>query len=77
MSGGTTRHPSSATAFGWDENNENKLLQRGITAAEVEALWGNSPSYRRNKRSGTAQWMMVGRHPTSGSPAQDRHSLAG
>lgn len=61
-----TRHPSTAVTFDWDERNEDKLLLRGITAPEVEALWANSPTYRRNKRTGTAKWMMIGRHPTSG-----------
>lgn len=60
------RHPSSAVAFQWDEANEDKLARRGIRPWEVERLWANAPRYVRNKRAGTAVWMMLGRDPHSG-----------
>lgn len=43
----TVRHPSTATAFDWDEGNEEKLLRRGISAAEVEALVDKLPRVLR------------------------------
>ena len=39
-------HPATARAFDWDEHNVAKLEKRG---------------YRRNKRTATATWLMIGR----------------
>lgn len=55
------RHPSTAARFDWDEHNEAKLLKRQIHASDVEDIFWSGPRFRRNKRSGTAAWMMVGR----------------
>jgi hypothetical protein len=52
--------------FDWDKGNEDKLAERGITAQEVEGVWGNKPRYSRNKKAGSAVWMMVGADPVSG-----------
>jgi len=60
------RHPATAVAFDWDDSNLDKLAERGIKPHEVEGLWANRPRYRRNKKSGTARWMMEGTDPTSG-----------
>jgi hypothetical protein len=60
------RHPATAVDFEWDSGNEDKLAERGITAWEVEGVWGNKPRYRRNKKTGSAVWMMVGTDPVSG-----------
>jgi hypothetical protein len=60
------RHPATAVDFEWDKDNEDKLAERGITASEVEGVWGNKPSYKRNKKAGSATWMMVGADPDSG-----------
>lgn len=60
------RHPATARGFDWDDGNEGKLGHRGIKPHEVEGVWGNRPRYRRNKRSGTARWMMEGMDPGSG-----------
>jgi len=54
-------HPSKAHAFEWDEDNEDKLALRKISAADVEHVWLGGPTYLRNKRSGTANWKMIGR----------------
>jgi len=60
------RHPSSAERFDWDDANIDKLAIRNVRPDEVEAIWANRPQYRRNKRKGTAMWMMVGCDPRSG-----------
>ena len=60
------RHPATAVSFEWDQNNVDKLAERGILAHEVEGVWGNKPRYSRNKRRGSATWMMVGTDPVSG-----------
>lgn len=59
-------HPSSATSFDWDDpdaenGNVAKLARRKIRPQDVEAVWGNAPSYKRNKKAGTATWLMTGR----------------
>jgi len=55
------RHPATATAFDWDDHNLDKLLGRGIHDWNVEEVFANDPVFRRNKRSGTATWLMLGR----------------
>jgi len=60
------RHPATAVGFEWDKDNEDKLAERGIKASEVEGVWGNKPRYGRNKKVGSATWMMVGTDPDSG-----------
>jgi len=60
------RHPATAVGFDWDKGNEDKLAERGIAAQEVEGVWGNKSRYRRNKKAGSAIWMMVGTDPVSG-----------
>lgn len=60
------RHPATARDFEWNEGNADKLAERGITAQEVEGVWGNKPRYYRNKKAGSAVWMMVGTDPVSG-----------
>lgn len=60
------RHPATAVGFEWDNGNEDKLAERGIMASEVEGVWGNKPGYKRNKKVGSATWMMVGADPDSG-----------
>jgi hypothetical protein len=60
------RHPSSAARFEWDSGNEDKLAERNVRPDEVEAIWRHRPRYFRNKKAGSATWMMVGRDPRSG-----------
>jgi hypothetical protein len=60
------RHPATARSFDWDHGNEDKLAERGILPQEVEGVWGNKPRYRRNKKAGSAVWMMIGMDPVSG-----------
>lgn len=60
------RHPATALGFDWDHGNVDKLGERGILIHEVEGVWGNKPRYSRNKKSGSATWMMVGTDPVSG-----------
>jgi hypothetical protein len=60
------RHPATAKGFDWDSGNEDKLAERGIKSYEVEGVWGNKPRYRRNQKSLTAKWIMVGTDPDSG-----------
>jgi hypothetical protein len=60
------RHPATARRFEWDAANEDKLAERGIKPHEVEGVWSNNPDYRRNKKAGSALWMMTGADPTSG-----------
>jgi hypothetical protein len=64
--GPSVRHPATARRFEWDAANEDKLAKRGIKPHEVEGVWGNKPEYRRNKKAGSALWMMTGADPTSG-----------
>lgn len=52
---------STAEAFDWDDRNVDKLALRGISPEDVEEVWLSAPQYRRNKRSGTASWLMIGR----------------
>jgi uncharacterized DUF497 family protein len=60
------RHPATAVEFEWDQGNVDKLAERGILIHEVEGVWGNKPRYSRNKKAGSATWMMVGTDPVSG-----------
>ncbi|HEV8653506.1 MAG TPA: hypothetical protein VG276_29940 [Actinomycetes bacterium] len=60
------RHPATAVDFEWDDANEDKLAERGIKPHEVEGVWRNDPRYRRNKKEGSAVWMMIGADPYSG-----------
>ena len=64
------RHPSTAVGFDWDSANVGKLALRNVRPDEVEAIWANRPRYFRNKREGSATWMMLGRDPTLGPIAQ-------
>lgn len=61
----TPPHPSSAVRFHWDECLEAKLAMRNITPGDVEdvfeGVWGIDPQFKRNKKAGTARWMMIGR----------------
>lgn len=61
----TPRHPGTAVRFDWDEHNEAKLALRNITPGDVEEVfegaWGEKPLFKRNKKAGTARWMMFGR----------------
>ena len=52
-------HPATARRFEWDAANEGKLAERGIKPHEVEGVWSNKPDYRRNKKAGSALWMMT------------------
>ncbi|MBI2325715.1 MAG: hypothetical protein HYU87_12260 [Chloroflexi bacterium] len=58
---GNPRHPATAVRFEWDEGNGPKLEKRGIFSWHVEEVHANRPEYRRNKRSGSARWAMIGR----------------
>jgi hypothetical protein len=62
----SVRHPATAVDFEWDQGNVDKLAERGILTHEVEGVWGNKPRYSRNKKGGSAIWMMVGIDPVSG-----------
>jgi hypothetical protein len=57
---------ASASRFDWDDGNVDKLAERGVRPEEVEGIWANRPRYLRNKRTGSATWMMVGTDPRSG-----------
>jgi uncharacterized DUF497 family protein len=60
------RHPSTARRFEWDDANEDKLAKRGIKPHEVEGVGSDKPVYYRNKKTGSAVWMMIGADPDSG-----------
>ncbi len=70
------RHPSFAARFEWDENKESKLAQRGIYAEDVEYVFENEPTFLKNKRSGSARWLMDGRD-RSGAMATHLHPMGG
>lgn len=53
--------PRSAAFFEWDTRNEEHLARRGVTAREVEQVFANEPTWRRNKRGRAAQYAMDGR----------------
>jgi uncharacterized DUF497 family protein len=53
--------PRTAVAFEWDSRNIDKLAKRHIRPEDVEAVFTNRPRrFLRNKRSGTATYLMVG-----------------
>ena len=60
-----SRHPITAVAFDWKPHLEEKLALRNITPGDVEdvfhGIWGQQPEFKRNKKAGTARWMMTGR----------------
>jgi len=56
-----SRHPSTAEAFDWDDGNVDKLALSDIAPEDVEEVWLGKPEYRRNKNTGTASWIMIGR----------------
>lgn len=60
------RDPRTATAFDWDDGNEDKLAERGIRAEQIERIFENRPVFRRNKKGRSGIWMMVGKDPVSG-----------
>lgn len=53
--------PRHAAFFEWDTRNEDHLARRGVTASEVEQVFANNPTWRRNKRRRAAQYAMDGR----------------
>lgn len=57
----TSADPRHAADFEWDLGNEDHLAQRHITAAEVQEVFRNDPTWRRNKGARTAQYVMDGR----------------
>jgi hypothetical protein len=54
------RQPQTATGFQWDAGNLSKLAARNITKDDVEAVFAGRPRWSRNKRRGTAEWLMTG-----------------
>lgn len=54
-------HPSTATAFEWNEGNQPKLEDRGISIRDVLAVHGKDPKYLRNKNEAAGDWLMIGR----------------
>ncbi len=80
--------PRTAIAFEWDSRNIDKLAKRHIRPEDVEAVFTNRPRrFLRNKRSGTAAYLMigtddsvtvtdhrrvVGRRTRTGAPRRDR-----
>ena len=54
-------HPSTATSFEWNEGNQPKLEDRGISVRHVLAVHGNDPKYLRNKKDAAGDWFMIGR----------------
>lgn len=69
------RHPSMATAFEWDDNNEPKLASRNVYPEDVEDVFENEPIFRKNKRSGTARWLMLGQTAGADSSASASSGL--
>lgn len=54
--------PRTAVAFEWDSRNIDKLAKRQIRLEDVEAVFTNRPRrFLRNKRSGTATYLMIGK----------------
>lgn len=60
------RDPRSATAFEWDEGNEDHLAEHRVTADEIERIFEHRPIFLRNKKGRAGVWMMVGADPVSG-----------
>jgi len=58
---GAVRHPGTAVEFEWDDDNVPKLGLRDIRPQDVEHVLWNGPRWLRNKRAGTADWLMEGR----------------
>ena len=54
-------HPRDAEIVEWDEGNLGELDAHKITAAEVEQVWRNRPTFARNKKDAAGDWKMMGR----------------
>jgi uncharacterized DUF497 family protein len=59
--------PRDAEWIEWDGCNEKKLARHQISAGEVEQVWERGPTVLRNKKSGSGDFLLVGR--TSGGRA--------
>lgn len=57
----TSADPRHAAAFEWDAGNEGHLAKHHITASEVQQVFRNGPTWRRNKGGRAAQYVMDGR----------------
>lgn len=72
VEGYVARHPSSADFVDYDPGDEetgregalDHLARHGISGAEVEQVFRNSPVWMQNKKGRRANWRMLGR--TSG-----------
>lgn len=53
--------PCHAAFFEWDDGNEEHLVQHGVSPYDVEQVFGNDPTWRRNKGGRAAQYVMDGR----------------
>lgn len=53
--------PRHAAFFEWDDGNEEHLAQHGVSPYDVEQVFGNDPTWRRNKGGRAAQYVMDGR----------------
>jgi len=53
-------HPIHAEWIGLDDENEH-LLEHGISFREINQVFDNSPIYRRNLNKYKDRWLMIGR----------------
>ncbi|MBI4729273.1 MAG: hypothetical protein HY775_07180 [Acidobacteria bacterium] len=59
-------HPRFADSWEWDDDEEERgntahLSAKGISVAEVGQVWEDGPEWARNKKGGSADWVMFGR----------------
>jgi uncharacterized DUF497 family protein len=54
-------HPRFAEDFDWDEGNEAELARHGVTQAEAEEAFLNTPVWYRNKKGRSGAWKYTGR----------------
>ena len=55
------RGPGTALAFEWDDTNEDHLAEHGLLPHEVEEVFMNGATFRKNRRSAVGAWLMRGR----------------
>lgn len=53
-------HPAHAECWHWDEGNESELARHHITAAEVEEVFADDPTWVPNRRRRSGDWKMIG-----------------
>ena len=56
-----TPHPTTATAWEWDDGNERELAGHGISSMDVYEVWANGAYWVPNRRGRSGDWKMCGR----------------